>query len=60
MEKNIIMKEERYYKVGRSWKLAEVVEKNISKECYLNIINSTKFFRSLGGFERLTKGITFC
>lgn len=59
MEKNIKMVEKRYYKAGRSWKLAEVVEENISKECYLNIINSTKFFRSLGGFERLTKGYTY-
>lgn len=59
MEKNIIMKEERFCKVGRSWKSIEVVEENISKECYLNIINSTKFFRSLGGFERLTKGYTY-
>lgn len=59
MEKNIMMKQERYYKVGRSWRLSEVVEENITKECYLNIINSVKFFRNLGGFERLTKGYTY-
>lgn len=59
MEKNIIMKEERFCKVGKSWKLVKVVEENITKECYLNIINSCKFFRSLGGYERLTRGYTY-
>ena len=58
-EKNIKMVEKRYYKAGKSWKMVEVVEENISKECYLNIINSVKFFRSLGGFERLTNGYTY-
>ena len=34
-------------------KIFEVIEENISKENYLNIINSCKFFRDLGGNERL-------
>ena len=58
-EKNIKMVEKRYYKAGKQWKLSEVVEENISKENYLNIINSCKFFRDLGGIERLTKGYTY-
>ena len=58
-EKNIKMVEKRYYKEGKSWKLAEVTEENINKEYYLNIVNSVKFFRNLGGFERLTKGYTY-
>ena len=58
-EKNIKMVEKRYYKAGTQWKLSEVVEENISKENYLNIINSCKFFRDLGGIERLTKGYTY-
>ena len=58
-EKNIKMVEKRYYKAGKSWKLAESKEENINKEYYLNIINSVKFFRSLGGFERLTSGYTY-
>ena len=59
MEKNIKMVEKRYYKAGKSWKLSESKEENISKECYLNIVNSVKFFRNLGGFERLTNGYTY-
>ena len=58
-EKNIKMVEKRYYKAGKSWKLAEVTEENINKEYYLNIVNSVKFFRNLGGFERLTSGYTY-
>ena len=58
-EKNIKMVEKRYYKAGKSWKMAEVVEENITKECYLNIVNSVKFFRGLGGYERLTNGYTY-
>ena len=59
MEKNIKMVEKRYCKVGKSWRLVEVTEENITKENYLNIINSVKFFRSLGAFERLTKSYTY-
>ncbi|MCI7208357.1 MAG: hypothetical protein MSA15_20500 [Clostridium sp.] len=58
-EKNIKMVEKRYYKAGTQWKLSEVVEENITKEYYLNIINSCKFFRNLGGYERLTSGYTY-
>ena len=58
-EKNIKMVEKRYYKASKSWKLSEVVEENITKEYYLNIVNSVKFFRGLGGFERLTKSYTY-
>ena len=58
-KKNIKMVEKRYYKAGKSWRLAEVTEENISKENYLNFINSCKFFRNLGGYERLTKGYTY-
>ena len=57
-EKNIKMVEKRYYKAGKQWKLSEVVEENITKEYYLNIINSCKFFRNLGGYERLTSSYT--
>ena len=59
MEKNIKMIEKRYYKAGSQWKLLESKEENISKENYLNIINSCKFFRNLGGYERLTKSYTY-
>ena len=59
MEKNIKMVEKRYFKVGSKWDLAESRVENISKEYYLNIVNSCKFFRNLGGFERLTKGYTY-
>ena len=59
MEKNIKMVEKRYYKAGTQWKLSESKEENISKENYLNIINSCKFFRNLGGHERLTKSYTY-
>ena len=59
MEKNIKMVEKRYYKAGSQWKLSESKEENISKENYLNIINSCKFFRNLGGYERLTKSYTY-
>ena len=59
MEKNIKMVEKRYYKVGNQWKLSETKEENITKENYLNIINSTKFFKNLGGYERLTKDYTY-
>ena len=59
MEKNIKMVEKRYYKAGSQWKLLDSKEENISKENYLNIINSCKFFRNLGGSERLTKSYTF-
>ena len=58
MEKNIKMMEKRYYKAGKSWKLAEVTEENINKEYYLNIVNSVKFFRNLGGYERASKPYT--
>ena len=58
-KKNIKMVEKKYYKAGKSWKLSESKEENITKEYYLNIINSVKFFRSLGGFERLTSGYTY-
>ena len=59
MEKNIKMVEKRYYKKGNKWVLSESKEENITKEYYLNIINSCKFFRDLGGIERLTKGYTY-
>ena len=59
MEKNIKMVEKRYYKVGSQWKLSATEESNISKENYLNIVNSCKFFRNLGGYERLTKNYTY-
>ena len=59
MEKNIKMVEKRYYKAGTQWKLSEVKEENITKECYLNIVNSCKFFRNLGGYERLISGYTY-
>ena len=58
MKKNIKMVEKRYYKAGSQWKLLESKEENITKENYLNIINSCKFFRNLGGFERITKTYT--
>ena len=58
MKNNIKIIEKTYYKVGTQWKLSESKEENISKENYLNIINSTKFFRNLGGYERLTKSYT--
>ena len=59
MEKNIKMVEKRYYKAGSKWVLSSTEESNISKENYLNIVNSCKFFRGLGGFERLTNGYTY-
>ena len=59
MEKNIKMVEKKYYKVGSQWKLLETEESNITKEIYLNIVNSCKFFRGLGGYERLTKSYTY-
>ena len=59
MENNIKMIKKTYYKVGSQWKLSESKEENISKENYLNIINSCKFFRNLGGYERLTKSYTY-
>ena len=59
MEKNIKMVEKRYFKAGSKWVLLESKEENISKENYLNIVNSCKFFRNLGGFERLTKSYTY-
>ena len=59
MEKNIKMVEKRYFKEGSQWELAESRQENITKENYLNIINSCKFFRDLGGIERLTKGYTY-
>ena len=58
-EKNIKMVEKRYYKAGKSWRLSESKEENINREYYLNIINSCKFFRGLGGFERLTNGYSY-
>ena len=58
-EKNIKMEEKRYYKKGNKWILSECKEENISKENYLNFINSCKFFRNLGGYERLTSGYTY-
>ena len=58
-EKNIKMVEKRYYKAGSKWVLSETNEKDITKEYYLNIINSCKFFRNLGGYERLTNGYTY-
>ena len=58
-EKNIKMVEKRYYKVGSQWKMSATEESNISKENYLNIVNSCKFFRNLGGYERMTKGYTY-
>ena len=57
-EKNIKMVEKRYYKAGKSWKLSESKEENINKEYYLNIVNSVKFFRNLGGYERASKSYT--
>lgn len=58
-EKNIKMVEKRYYKAGSKWVLSATEESNITKEYYLNIINSCKFFRNLGGYERLTNGYTY-
>ena len=58
-EKNIKMVEKRYYKAGKSWRLSESKEENINREYYLNIINSCKFFRNLGGYERLTSSYTY-
>ena len=58
-EKNIKMVEKRYYKAGSKWVLSESKEENISKENYLNFINSCKFFRNLGGYERLISGYTY-
>ena len=58
-EKNIKMVEKRYYKKGNKWVLSESKEENITKEYYLNIINSCKFFRNLGGYERLTNNYTY-
>ena len=58
-EKNIKMVEKRYYKAGSKWVLSATEESNISKENYLNIVNSCKFFRNFGGFERLTKNYTY-
>ena len=58
-EKNIKMVEKRYYKAGSKWVLSSTEESNISKENYLNIVNSCKFFRGLGGFERLTNNYTY-
>ena len=58
-EKNIKMVEKRYYKAGKSWRLSESKEENVTKEYYLNIINSVKFFRNLGAFERLQSGYPY-
>ena len=60
--KKYFMKAERYERTesGKNWKSKPVkVERTeITKEEYKNIIESVSFFRSLGGYERITKSYT--
>ena len=58
----ITLTTERYEKTssGKSWKKnpVETDEEVISPEEFENIISGISFSRSLGGFERVTKGYT--
>ena len=58
----ITLTTERYEKTssGKSWKKnpVETTKEVISPEEFENIISGISFSRSLGGFERVTKGYT--
>lgn len=54
----ITMTNKTFTKVGNKWVLQETEVTNITKEFYDNVVNSAKFFRNLGGYERHTKSYT--
>lgn len=54
----ITLIETREKRAKSGWKKTEEEEKNITFECYLNIVDSIPFFRNLGGSETVTKSYT--
>lgn len=54
----IEMVETKFQKVGNSWILTDEKKKTINEEYYNNIVDAVPFFRSLGGYEKVSKNYT--
>lgn len=55
----IKMTNERFIKNGKKWELEYSKHKrDITEQCYNNIVNAKSFFRNLGGTERHVKSST--
>lgn len=56
---NMILTETEFKKVGSKWVEVNKEEKEITEECYNNIVDAKNFMKSLGGYERHEKSYTY-
>ena len=55
----MIMVKTEFKKVGSKWVETDKEEKEITEECYNNIVNAKNFMKNLGGYERHEKNYTY-
>ena len=55
----MIMTKTKFEKVGSKWVEVNKEEKEITEECYNNIVNAKNFMKNLGGYERHEKNYTY-
>ena len=55
---SMVMVETKFKKVGSKWVEVNKEEKEITEECYNNIVNAKNFMKNLGGYERHEKSYT--
>ena len=56
---SMVMVKTEFKKVGSKWVEANKEEKEITQECYNNIVNAKNFMKNLGGYERHEKSYTY-
>ena len=55
----MIMTKTKFEMVGSKWVEVNKEEKEITEECYNNIVNAKNFMKNLGGYERHEKNYTY-
>ena len=55
---SMVMVETKFKKVGSKWVEVNKEEKEITEECYNNIVKAKNFMKNLGGYERHEKSYT--
>ena len=56
---SMVMVETEFKKVGSKWVEVNKEEKEITEECYNNIVNAKNFMKNLGGYERHEKSYSY-
>ena len=56
---SMVMVKTEFKKVGSKWVEVNKEEKEITEECYNNIVNAKNFMKNLGGYEKHEKNYTY-